>query len=139
MINDEVLCIAEKWLGTPYHHQTSLYKEGCDCLGLIRGIWRELYGWEPLDLPNYSPQWGDLDQSERLLNAANKYFEKADELLPGNVILLYVRRSKSAKHCAIVDYKNRMIHSYIGRGVVRTSIGNWYRHIAGIYSFPEKN
>ena len=36
--------IARKWLGTPYRHQASLRGEGADCLGLIRGVWRELTG-----------------------------------------------------------------------------------------------
>ena len=39
--------LARGWLGTPYRHQGSLKGVGCDCLGLVRGIWRELYGEEP--------------------------------------------------------------------------------------------
>ncbi len=38
---------ARGWLGTPYHHQASVKGVGCDCLGLIRGLWRELCGPEP--------------------------------------------------------------------------------------------
>jgi len=32
--------------GAPYHRQASLSGVGSDCLGLIRGIWHELYGPE---------------------------------------------------------------------------------------------
>lgn len=28
------------WIGTPYRHQASLKGVGCDCLGLVRGVWR---------------------------------------------------------------------------------------------------
>lgn len=42
---------AHGWLGTPYHHRASLKGAGTDCLGLIRGIWRELYGPEPEAMP----------------------------------------------------------------------------------------
>jgi NlpC/P60 family putative phage cell wall peptidase len=30
------------WLGTPYRHQASLKGVGCDCLGLVRGVWRAI-------------------------------------------------------------------------------------------------
>ena len=43
-INADVLAIARAWIGTPYRHQGAVKGVGCDCLGLIRGIWRELYG-----------------------------------------------------------------------------------------------
>ena len=38
---------ARGWLGTPYHDQASVKGVGCDCLGLIRGVWREVVGPEP--------------------------------------------------------------------------------------------
>ncbi len=45
------------WLGTPYRHQASLKGEGADCLGLVRGVWRETVGAEPTELPAYQPGW----------------------------------------------------------------------------------
>ena len=45
-----IVATARSWLGTPYHHQASLRGVGCDCLGLVRGVWRELYGDEPCTL-----------------------------------------------------------------------------------------
>ncbi len=44
---DAVVAAARKYIGTPYHHQAALCGAGCDCLGLIRGVWRDLYGSEP--------------------------------------------------------------------------------------------
>jgi NlpC/P60 family putative phage cell wall peptidase len=44
---ERVLALAGGWIGTPYRHQASLKGVGCDCLGLIRGIWRGVYGHEP--------------------------------------------------------------------------------------------
>ena len=35
----EARAAAIRWLGTPYHHQASVRGAGCDCLGLIRGIY----------------------------------------------------------------------------------------------------
>ncbi len=39
---EKIVAAARAWVGTPYHHQASVKGAGCDCLGLIRGIWREL-------------------------------------------------------------------------------------------------
>ena len=44
---DEIVRAARRYIGTPYHHQAALAGAGCDCLGLIRGVWRDLYGAEP--------------------------------------------------------------------------------------------
>ena len=49
-----VIAIARSWLGTPYHDQASLRGVGCDCLGLARGVWREVVGPEPFPIPPYS-------------------------------------------------------------------------------------
>ena len=53
-ITDWPACIvreARTWLGTPYLHQASVRGAGCDCLGLVRGVWRALYGREPEAVP----------------------------------------------------------------------------------------
>jgi hypothetical protein len=39
-----IIAAARSWLGTPYAHQASLKGVGCDCLGLVRGVWREVQG-----------------------------------------------------------------------------------------------
>ena len=42
--SDLAVAVARDWLGTPYHDQASVKGIGCDCLGLARGIWREVVG-----------------------------------------------------------------------------------------------
>ena len=41
---ERIVAEASTWLGTPYRHQGSRKGVGCDCLGLVRGVWREVYG-----------------------------------------------------------------------------------------------
>ena len=48
-----------RWIGTPYRHQASLQGVGCDCLGLVRGVWRALVGDEPEQAPPYAPDWAE--------------------------------------------------------------------------------
>jgi len=57
---DRVIASAKSWLGTPYHDQASLKGIGCDCLGLARGVWRDVVGLEPAAPPPYSRDWGEV-------------------------------------------------------------------------------
>ena len=50
---------ARNWIGTPYRHQASLKGIGCDCLGLVRGVWRNCIGAEPEAPPPYAPDWAE--------------------------------------------------------------------------------
>jgi NlpC/P60 family putative phage cell wall peptidase len=43
-MHPDIVAIARGWLGTPYRHQASLKGVGCDCLGLVRGVYAEAYG-----------------------------------------------------------------------------------------------
>ena len=36
-----IVDLARGWIGTPYLHQASCRGIGCDCLGLVRGVWRD--------------------------------------------------------------------------------------------------
>ena len=39
-----IIAEARAWIGTPYRHQARCKGVGCDCLGLVRGVWRALHG-----------------------------------------------------------------------------------------------
>ena len=58
------IAVAQAWIGTPYRHQAAVRGAGCDCLGLLRGVWRELYGREPEVPPPYSPDWDEVARRE---------------------------------------------------------------------------
>ena len=67
---EDILAEAASWIGTPYLHQASVKGAGCDCLGLVRGIWRAALGEEPLPLPPYTPEWGKTSARDTLLEVA---------------------------------------------------------------------
>jgi cell wall-associated NlpC family hydrolase len=54
LIGNAVVAVARDWGGTPYVHQASARGAGTDCLGLLRGEWREVLGREPEHVPAYS-------------------------------------------------------------------------------------
>lgn len=104
-INVRVLGIAEQWIGTPYRHQGSAIGIGCDCLGLVRGIWRGLYGCEPEHVPAYAPDWAEHSGEERLLDAAVRHFRPVASFrqsLPGDLVIFRFRPGCAAKHAGIL-------------------------------------
>ncbi len=100
----EVLRVARAWIGTPYIHQASVKGAGCDCLGLLRGVWREIRGDEPEQPPPYSPDWAEATGQETLYAALSRHLTeiRLRDLGPGDVALFRMSPFGPAKHCGIV-------------------------------------
>lgn len=145
-INHAVLTLAQDWLGTPYRHQASTCGVGADCLGLVRGIWRSLYGDEPEIVPAYAPDWAERSGEERLLEAANRHFLPItgfDQALAGDVLIFRFRPHFAAKHVGIyalgADQKPGFIHAYEQSSVMFSAlVPQWRRRVVGIYRFPQR-
>lgn len=132
--------IARGWIGTPYHHQASRKGAGCDCLGLVRGIWRELYGQEAIEPPAYSRDWAEARGTETLLVAARAWLveKPIGAAERGDVLVFRYRAGIPAKHCAIASSEGSMIHAVERAGVVEVPLASWWRRrIAGVFVFPE--
>jgi len=134
-----VLAEARDWVGTPYRHQASAKQAGCDCLGLVRGVWRALYGGEPEIAPPYTPDWAEALGEETLYAAAARHLAQVDrrDAMPGDVLLFRMARGAPMKHAAILEENERLIHAYWGRAVVVSRFGPWWRtRWAAAFSFP---
>lgn len=129
---------ARGWIGTPYVHQMSVKGAGCDCLGLIRGVWREVLGPEPEVPPAYSLDWSEASGEERLWSAALRHLTVAQG---GQVLLFRMRDGAVAKHLGIAadrDGVPTFIHAYSRYGVVESALsGPWARRIVARFDFPE--
>jgi NlpC/P60 family putative phage cell wall peptidase len=135
-MRSDIVAVARRWIGTPYQHQASVEGAGADCLGLVRGIWREVCGVEPALVPAYTPDWSEPAKDERLLEAMGRYFTPVSEAVIGDVLVFRLR--SVAKHLAVVSEAGKIVHAYSGRGVVETPLSPaWERHIAGIFRFPD--
>lgn len=139
----EIMAIARAWVGTPYRHQASAKGAGTDCLGLLRGVWRDLYGQEPEDIPPYTADWSEPEGQERLWQAALRHLrpvEKTEPLTPGQVLLFRMRDGAVAKHLGLVargDDVPTFIHAYSGHGVLESPLSApWLRRIVARFAFP---
>lgn len=135
----EIVTAVRSWIGTPYRHQASLKGVGCDCLGLLRGVWREVVGAEPERAPAYSRDWAEASGREALLYAAERHLAPVADggWQAGDVLLFRWRDHLPAKHCAIATGEGTMVHAHEGAAVTEVAIAPWWdRHVAGAFSFP---
>ena len=132
---------ARCWIGTPYRHQASLKGAGADCLGLLRGVWRALYGAEPMAVTPYTADWSEASGREDLLDAALQLLKPAAPgFTVGDVLVFRMRVQGVAKHLGLVSQGGatpRFIHAYSGHGVVDVALtAPWQRRIAARLTFP---
>ncbi|KAF0176786.1 MAG: NlpC/P60 family phage cell wall peptidase [Alphaproteobacteria bacterium] len=134
-----IIAEARAWLGTPYRHQASTRGAGCDCLGLVRGVWRAVCGAEPEAAPPYTPDWAECDGRETLRDAAARHLVSVPLVAatPGDVLLFRMRADAPMKHAAILSAPDRIIHAYWGRAVVENRLAPFWRaRLAAAFSFP---
>ena len=141
---DQAVTIARRWIGTPYRHQATREGAGSDCLGLLRGIWREMYGAEPEPVPPYTSDWADPRKDELLLSAAMRWLvpRPIDCEDTGDVLLFRMRHGALAQHVGIqsgIGTAPAFIHAYDRHGVIESPLSQpWLRRIAARFAFPEE-
>ena len=140
---DAFLAEARRWIGTPYRHQASVLGGGADCLGLIRGVWRNLIGQEPEQIPAYTADWSEPSGDEALLRAAFRWLvpKPINSTDIAEVIVFRMQHGGVAKHLGITAEKNghpTFVHSYTDHGVVESSLSQpWQRKIIARFDFPQ--
>ncbi|KQZ94203.1 peptidase P60 [Mesorhizobium sp. Root157] len=138
---NQTVAEALSWVGTPYRHQAASKGVGCDCLGLIRGVWRSLYGRDLETPAAYAPDWAESSGEERLLLGARRNFRTRDanEFAAGDLLIFRWRQHLPAKHAGIAVSPDHFVHAYQGGGLVVKSalVPQWRQRIAGVFAFPE--
>lgn len=155
-MQNRVIKLAQSWAGTPYHHQQSVKGAGCDCLGLVRGVYEALYHQSTKIHTPYTRDWAEASGEESLIQAARDHLlevasgnvgqgHHADHSpqrpkphhQPGDVLIFRFRKWMIAKHAAIQTSEQQMIHAIEGAPVTEVSLSPWWRrHIAAVFRFP---
>jgi NlpC/P60 family putative phage cell wall peptidase len=139
VLRQDIVAETRRWIGTPYQHQASLKGVGCDCLGLVRGVWRAVVGKEPERAPPYAPDWAEATGNESLADAAARHLIAIPftDIAPGDLILFRWRANLPAKHAAIVTAPGTMVHAHDGAAVAEVAIAPWWRRrLAYAFKFP---
>ncbi len=134
-----IIMIARTWSGTPYHHQASTKGVGTDCLGLVRGIYREVYGVEAAPVPGYSSDWAEASGQETLFEAARLHLHEVPlpEARGGDVLLFRWRARTVAKHVGVLLGRPRLIHAFEDVPVCEIKMTPWWwRHAVAAFRFP---
>ena len=135
-----IVASARRWIGTPYRHQGGFRGVGCDCLGLVRGVWAEVTGSAAQDPGAYAPDWAERGGCDRLLIAARRHCGDPiplSEARAGDILLFRWRQGVSAKHAGILSDPDHFIHAYEPAGVIESAlVPSWQRRIAAVHRIP---
>ncbi|WGW02521.1 NlpC/P60 family protein [Tropicibacter oceani] len=138
----QVVEAARGWIGTPYVHQASARGAGCDCLGLLRGVWREVIGPEPEQIPAYTMDWSEPQGDERLWRVGLTHLtpKPLTQAAPGDVLLFRMRDTSVAKHLGIqaqTGAQASFVHAYSGHGVIESALSApWARRVVARFALP---
>ncbi|MDX2155147.1 MAG: peptidase P60 [Hyphomicrobiaceae bacterium] len=145
----DIVNAARRWVGTPYHHQASCLGVGTDCVGLVRGVWRQLYGADAEEAGPYTRDWAEATGDETLVAAARRHLVEIDpaRLRPGDVAVFRYRTRAIAKHVGIAarggesgplaPIPSTLIHAVEGAPVSEVPLSPWWRRrIAAAFAFP---
>ncbi len=131
---------ARSWIGTKYHHQACVKGSGCDCLGLVRGVYQNITGQAPEKPPAYSKDWAETLQQETLIDAAERHLVRVDkeDLQAGNVIIFRFKPRAMAKHAGILTSSDTMIHAHEKAPVSEVNLSDWWlRRVAAVFQFQD--
>ncbi len=137
-----IVASSRRWIGTPFHHQASLFQIGCDCLGLVRGVWREVIGPEPETTPPYGLDWAAAEAGDYLRDALARHLHPISRLdyRAGDVLLFCFRPYGPATHLGVATSITHMVHAHSGACVTETAIGEpWRKRLADAFMFPGVN
>lgn len=136
--NAEALAAARRWIGTPYRHGQAARGAGCDCLGLLRGVWAELYGPAPRPGP-YPQRFVDAAAYEaRLRDACERYLaRRKGPAQAGDVALIAMRRTRPATHLGILSGPETIVHAYSGHAVREDRLHPAWA-VRGLWAWPAR-
>lgn len=112
-----VIAEAVSWIGTPYHHMARVKGAGVDCATFLVEVFERAGMIGHVDLPFYPPDWHLHRSEERyLFGVAGRAAEIPGPPRAADVALF--RYGRCFAHGAIVVGWPRLIHAFVGAGVI---------------------
>lgn len=113
-----VVAEALTWLHTPYHSRARLKGVGVDCGQILCAVYEACGLIPPVDPGEYSPEWHLHRGEELYMGWLDRYAHRTATPQPGDVALYKFGRLHA--HGGVVIDDGRVLHAYIGRGVIIT-------------------
>lgn len=141
----DLIAVARTWIGTPFVHQAARRGVGCDCIGLVRGVWAQVSGTPIVATPPYTSDWSEPQGDEVLWCALAQRFtpKPITEDAIGDVVLFRMRHGAVAKHVGLqaeVGECPTFIHAYQGHGVRESALSSpWKRRLVARFSTPKRD
>lgn len=112
-----ILEAARSWLGTRWHHRQCVKGAGVDCGRYLHAAYLEAGLVPAASFESYPADWMQHRTEERFLGWVEKYADRVDSALPGDIVVW--RYGHCFSHGAIVVDWPIVLHSYRReRGVV---------------------
>ena len=123
MWRDDVIAEANTWIATKYHPNARIKGVGVDCGQLLIAVYESAGIIPPGDCnPGYYPfDWHLHRSEEKYLSWIKRYCDTTEETpLPGDIAVFQFGRCVS--HAGIVLEWPKIIHSYVGMGVIISDV-----------------
>lgn len=138
---EAIVSTAREWIGTRWHHQQSCKGVGCDCIGLISGVGREL-GFASAKAFRNDPRfkgYGRVPDVAMTRAAIAEYLDPVDVAQSGDVLFMNHEKQVIPHHFGIVSGPDYMIHAWAGaRKVTEHRIDEkWRKRIVAAFKFRE--
>ncbi len=134
-----VLAIARRWIGTPYVAGAALRGVGCDCVGLLRGVWAEATGRPVPKVPGWRADWM-LAPGRPLAAALRAHCRPLSPQAagPGAFVVFHgAAAGRREHHCGILAPEGRVIHAVERHGVVEVALADMGARITQAATVPE--
>ena len=110
---------ALEWVGTPFVHGASVKGSGCDCLGLIKGVYENVSGNSTPGLPMYPEDfWQDVGWHTVFLNRLRTVAGPSGTGPEAGSLLLFAKDGRLTHLGIAVDGKT-MVHTSSDRRIGR--------------------
>jgi NlpC/P60 family putative phage cell wall peptidase len=138
-----VVLEARRWLGTPFHLQAKVRGAGCDCLGLLEGVWEAAVGRAlPPLAPFYSADWRRLPAYTARFRARLEAFASplpdGQTARPGDIVVFGLDAERWL-HGGILSREGMFIHALAdGAGAVcetRLDAPPWAGRLLSCYRY----